>query len=533
MSINKVLQLAPQAEQPEVHAELNAALEATAVELREESKRPEYGATELPRTALELADKPEVSTQAIRVLVNLSSANQENSVRIVDGGGVDIACRATRNAIATRDANKARNTMALITNLVNMVEDRDELESPELLDLLFYIVGSKEVQDLWPLETDDVKWSEVVLWAGIVLELCYAHPEKYQVVRSVDILDKFKWINELCRTKTEGDINHELVNAASVSSLILATVTEYSEFARELFNHGAIDVIADLSFVAPQYLYDVLWRIVMTVSSDTEECFDIQDGRLVESTTIKKLRECLKNGKGEVAVAVYGNIAVTDELATAVAHEPGLLDFAISGLDKDDHVKYMVLLLLHNLSICDEPRHMVAQRPIFRRLISLADYGNTQQAVHRSAMHELALLAQEKDVCNMLYDSFPTLCKAYFAKPQMSGVPMVLATVVGILRKDVDEDVMRVFTDYLSSSFVDADDVGKIIVALTFIHSHSPAMVMDAIRDISDEFFKLLENMPLPIKHNMAVLSLLLSNSGAPLSAEEEMERLVDLAITE
>lgn len=533
MSISKVLQLAPQAEQPEVHEELNKALDATAVELRDESKRPEYGETELPRIALELADKPEVSTQAIRVLVNLTSAHQENSVRVFDGGGVGLVCRATRSAISTRDANKARNAMALITNLVNMVEDRDEFESTELLDQLFYITASKEVQDMWSLETDGVKWSEVVLLAGIALELCYAHPEKYQLIRSVDILDKFKWINELCRTKTVDEIGRELVNAASISSLVLATVTAYSEFAHELFNHGAIDVIADLSFVVPEYMYEVLWRIVMTISSDNEESFEIQEGRLVESPTIAKLRECLKNGKGEIAVAVYGNIAVSDELSTAVAREPGLLDFAISGLDKDDNVKYMVLLLLHNLSICEEPRRMVADRPVVPRLISLADKGETKQAVHRSAMFELTLLAHEEDVCDKLYKSFPTLCKAYFARPQMSAVPMVMATVVIILRKDVNDDVMRVFTDYLSSSFVEADDVGRIIIAMTLIHEHSPGMVMDAVKDISDDFFKLMENMPTPIKHNMAVLSVLLLSGGAKLSAEEEMERLVELAITE
>lgn len=533
MTINKVLQLAPQAEQLEVHAELNAALDTTAVELHEESKRPEYGATELPRTVLELADKPELSTKAIRVLVNLSSDHQENSVLIIDGGGVDIACRTIRNAIASRDAHKARNAMVLITNLANMVEDRDELESPELLDLLFYIISSKEVQDMWSLETDDVKWSEVVLLAGIALELCYVHPEKYQLIRTVDVLDKLKWLNELCRTKAEDELSYELVNVVNVSLMILTTVTEYSEFARELFNYGAVDVIADLSIVAPKFLYDVLWRIVMAVSSDTEKCFDMQDGRLVESPTIRKLRECLKNGKSEVAISVYGNLAVTDELATAVAHEPGLLDCAVNNLDKDDHVKYMTLLLLHNFSICKESRHMVAKQPVVPRLISLADYEDPHRKVHSNAMLELALLAYDEDVCNKLYESFPTLCKAYFAKPQRSRVPMVLASVVCRLRKEVDEDVMQVFTGYLSSSFVDADDVGKIIIALTLIHTYSPGMVMDAIRDISDSYFKLMENMPPPIQHNMAVLSLLLMSGGTPLSAEENMEQLVHLAITE
>ena len=110
---------------------------------------------------------------------------------------------------------------------------------------------------------------------------------------------------------------------------------------------------------------------------------------------------------------------------------------------------------------------------------------------------------------------------------------MVLASVVCRLRKEVDEDVMQVFTGYLSSSFVDADDVGKIIIALTLIHTYSPGMVMDAIRDISDSYFKLMENMPPPIQHNMAVLSLLLMSGGTPLSAEENMEQLVHLAITE
>lgn len=537
--VDRILELA---ERRDAHAneQLTAALSDAAVAMRDANVRGEYGATLLPKVALSLLSREGLNGQATRVVVNLLASNDMNRQRIIDHGGVEAIKRRIERSVNLGDLEDARNATSALANIVYGGERYiAPLQSSQMYDLLFSLL----IRRMTDSSADNVDiWRSIGIWAGEVITAIY--DPRHQLIHNGDAVKAVRAFIECLCHQEEDSFPSDLAIFSSIVSVTLQSSLLSDDTNKILFDHGMMDVIVDLALVfkaksqelAESFddLYVYLWHLTIGVSAE-RNMLPRSNGRLIESPFLEKLRTLLNTERGMIALAVYGNEVVdgacllTENSAAAIAVEPGLIACMCRALDKDDEQKYIVFTMLRNFAISRKTRALINDRDISVQLINMAGHEDNsahdvrpeeRRKIHRLAMRILAYLAENTVTCELIKERVHHLIKAYYDARVASAVPGLLSCTVRIIDGCFDDRLPHLFADYFTQSYLDVAEVGDVVFALAILAHEDTAAVAAALAPVAADYFRIIPNMPLPLRHNMYVVGTKLAGGDNDASVE-------------